>query len=262
MAEIMVLTLFILLLIVAVALERHRKELERNADTINKQRQEIKNLLVFQKVVTDNPNGVVVKDIVQQLSRQKEDIARLEAEAQQRSPTESSVRAFETLVSALTKESNGKATDQQIRDKIKETSAVMKESETLKGQIAQLRSQIKASGRGNEFPSCWVTTPEGKIESIFELLMSETGIRIIERPLPHRAEDKAKLPLSAIRYNTEYPRYEFEALMRPLYEWSVAHECRFYVITASSELSAPISLVNAINGYFYPDGKIHLRTGA
>jgi hypothetical protein len=260
MAEIMVLTLFILLLLIAATMERSKKEIAQNVATIEEQRQRIDILLPYEKLVIESPNGVVVKDIVQELKRQEGKIEDLKAEIQRLTPFESSAKSVETIIAELSKGTKENPTKEQIVDKINKTSDLIRENENLRGQIAQLSSQIKKSGRGNEFPSCWVT-PDGKPESIFDLLIGDSGIRITERDPPYQIPPKSELPLAGIRYDTDLLLHEFDRAVLPLYHWSVAHQCRFYVIIASSDRSAPIHFVNAVNGYFYPDSKIQFRPG-
>jgi len=262
MAEIMVLILFMLLLLLAASVAHHREEIGAKQETIEKQAEKIAQLNIireqFGELLTKTSTGVTVNDIVQQISRQQDRMLRLEAEISRLTPFESSGKSIETIIQALSRESHGKPTTTEIVDKLTQMAQLLNDNETLKGQNVQLSRQIRAAGRGNEFPSCWVT-PDGRVESIFELIMSESGIRIIDRAPLHRSEEKKYLPLSGVLYDMELDRFEFEAAVRPLYQWSVAHQCRFYVMIASSEHSAPIHLVNAVNGYFYPNSKIQFR---
>lgn len=254
-AEIMVLILFALLLILASTWNRLQQEIATKDARIA---QLVALEKPFSDAVQNNPDGLTVTDIIQQIKRQEDRIAHLAAEVERLRPFEASGKDLATIIQEMSRDPRERPTTHQIVNKLQEVAQLVKDNETLKGQNAQLTRQIKASGRGNEFPSCWVT-PDGKTESIFELLISDTGIRIIDRPLPHRIEDKAKLPLSGVNYEVELPRHEFEAVLRPLYQWSIDHQCRFYVIIASSEYSAPIYFVNSVNGYFYPDSKIQFR---
>lgn len=265
MAEIMVLILFMLLLLLAASVAHHREEIGAKQETIEKQAERIAQLNIIREqlgeVLARTSTGVTVNDIVQQITRQQEKILRLEAEVSRLTPFEGSGKSIETIIHALSRESHGEPTATQIADKISRLAELLKDNETLKGQNVQLSRQIRAAGRGNEFPSCWVTA-DGRVESIFELIISESGIRVIDRVPLHRTEEKNHLPLSAVLYEVELDRFEFEAAVRPLYQWSVAHQCRFYVMIASSEHSAPIHLVNAVNGYFYPNSKIQFRPGS
>lgn len=262
MAEIMVLILFALLLILASTHGRLKTEIREQQEIIKSRDSRIAELVVLENQLSDilrgNPKGVTVIDIVQEIKRQQDRIAQLNTKIEQLNQFQASGEALETIIREISRDTHEKPTTQQIIDKLNNAAGLIKENETLTGQNVQLSHQIKASGRGNEFPSCWVTA-DGKVESIYELVMSESGITIIDRPLPHRASDKAQLPISSVPYNVELSNYEFKLHLQPLYQWSVAHNCRFYVIIASSELSAPIHLVNAVNGFFYPNSRIQYR---
>jgi hypothetical protein len=64
------------------------------------------------------------------------------------------------------------------------------------------------------------------------------------------------LPISQVQLNSDLPTAAFLEQLRPLYNWSVEHKCRFYVILHSDGASAPVQAVNAANNYFYPDSRI------
>ena len=128
----------------------------------------------------------------------------------------------------------------------------------MRGQVAQMSRQIKASGKGNEFPSCW-TTLDGKTQSIFEIEISSGGITVHDRDLPDRTQDKAELPISGIKVGDELSLSEFRNQVAPLYRWSVQQGCRFYVIRFSADGNVRADLVNAIDSFFYPDSRIQVR---
>lgn len=262
MAEIMVMILFMLLLLLAALDNHHREELAKTQLTIRDQSELISQFVLVQEKLADiaahNPAGVTVDDILQQIKREHDANERLKEKIIRLEPFEATAKTLETIMQGLAGKGEATPTASQIVEQIQQMARLIKENETLKGQNTQLSRQIRVTGRGNEFPSCWVT-PDGRIESIFELWINEVGIRIIDRTPFHRLGEREKLPLSEIRYDTNLDRYEFETAVRPLYQWSIDHQCRFYVMIASSERTAPIHLVNAINGYFYPSSKIQLR---
>lgn len=258
MAEIIVLILFTLLLALA-AVQASREKI------IQDKERRITELVVFEKQVGDllrnNPQGVTVQDIIQRINRQERRIAEQQREIDRLKPYEASGKALEDIIREIRRTGDDKVTSQQIVEKLQWAAQLTRDNDNLKGQVAQLTNQIKALGRGNELPSCWAT-PNGKIESIFELVIMANGIGIKDRDLPHRAEDKAKLPLAGVQYDIELPLSTFQNQVRPLYQWSVDNRCRFYVIIFSSVASAPIQLVNAVNSFFYPDSRIQYRPGA
>lgn len=245
------------------------QRMERQQNQIAELEREVRRLTPFEASARE------VDDIIRELRRidggkptAKDAVARLkemetlrqEATAQKKEierlkPFEASKAALEDIVREIRRGGDADATPGKVLEKLKEAQLAAKNAENLRGQVAQLTAQIKSTGRGNEFPSCWAT-PEGKTESIFELVITGNGVEIKDRNLPHRREDKTKLPLSSVQYSTELSLATFQSQMRPLYTWSVEQRCRFYVIIYSSVSSAPIELVNAVNSYFYPDSRI------
>ena len=70
-----------------------------------------------------------------------------------------------------------------------------------------------------------------------------------------------QLPLGGLQYGAELSLVTFQTQLRPLYEWSVAKQCRFYAIIYANVQNASIQLVNAVNSIFYPDSPIRYRPG-
>ena len=264
MAEIMILILFSLLLAFTAAIAtREEKIFERD--------KRITELVAvekeIQKILENSPPGVTVEDIIRQIAREKKANAALREELDRLKPYEERAKALEhiirelqleNIIRELRRDGIANPTPKDIAQKLRELLQIQEEALNLKGQIAQMRRQIRQFGRGNEFPSCWVT-PDGGKESIFEVLIKPGGIVVHDRGLPHRASDKAALPLESVQYETELLLEDFQRQLRPLYLWSVEQKCRFYVIIFSSDASVRTDLVNAVNSFFYPDSRIQVR---
>jgi hypothetical protein len=276
MAEIMLLILFLLLLALAGIFNSQRK-------IIKEKDQKIVDLATFGQQLAElqrnNTDGVRIEDVIKKLERQQSKIASLTEEVARLHPFESSGKALEDIIHEIHRTEGFDPTPQQIEERLKQThdladklAAAQKqlqelqeqarltvnEMENQKGQIENLGSQIRQQGRGNEYPACW-STPAGKAESIFELTITANGIRVKDRQLPNRTADRSALPLTGVQFNTELPLGSFQTELRPLYQWSVVKQCRFYVIILSSVSSTPVQLVNAVNSFFYPDSRIQYR---
>jgi hypothetical protein len=257
MAEIMVLILFTLLLALASAIAAKNR-------TIHVQLVRMAQLMPLEDQLKElfqaNPGGVTVKDVIARLERQMKENDALQQEVNRLKPYEASGKALEDIIREIKRSGEQDVTPQKVVDKLQQVAQLTKDNDTLHGQVAQLSSRIKKAGRGNEFPSCWVT-PDGKAESIFELLVTGNGIVIKDHRLANRVADKAKLPLSEVRYGAEVSLADFQGETRALYQWSIDHECRFYVIRFASVKNAPVDLLNAMDAYFYPDSSLQYRQG-
>lgn len=286
MAEIMVLIVFTLLLALAAAYAVKTKAIRDNE-------RRIAELSVMERQMGDllrtGGVGVTVPDIIQRIERQQRQVEALQKEVDRLKPyevrtrsleessrqltrerdilkesvdrlnaAEAAAKTIEDVIRVIERETGGKTDIQQLAERLISTAAAGREIENLKGQVAQLTTQIRAAGRGNEFPSCWAT-PDGKTESIFELMIGSNGVEVADRTLPHRAEDKARLPLTHLQYAKELQLSEFQNQLRGLYQWSVEQRCRFYVVIFSSDARVRADLVNAINTYFYPDSRIQMK---
>lgn len=256
MAEIMLMILFILLLVMGVLVENRDR-------VIHHQQKRLADLQALDHyvadVLKDTGGRMTVTDIIQRIERDNQKVLDLQREVAALRSQAASGRAIEDIIKEIKRE-GGDPTPSEIAAKLQATDKLTHENTTLAGQVTQLTNQIKAAGRGNEFPSCWVT-PDGKVQSIFELVLSPSGIVVKDHTPPDRLTDKAALPLSGVRYDTPLAVDEFISQMRPLYSWSIAKGCRFYVIRYSVMPSAPIPDVNAISDFFYPDSRIVFDKG-
>ena len=255
MAETMLLILFMLLLVLGAILANREAQIRKRDEHIA-QLSAVQHFLDTQ--FPKGKSGVTVADIIQRIERQQRRNDELQQQVALMKPYEATGKALQDIVHEIKRE-GGQVTPQEIAKRISDAGKLTKDNSTLKGQVAQLTHQIKASGRGgNEFPSCWVTA-DGKTQSIFELTLTGSGVKIDDRHLPDRIDDEARLPVTQVQFNSELAPSDFLAQLHPLYEWSVAHSCRFYVIIYSTVGSTPIQAVNAANDYFYPDSRIQYR---
>ncbi len=109
-----------------------------------------------------------------------------------------------------------------------ELKQAQRELSNTKGQLENVRRQFSQSGRGVEAVPCW-PTPSGKEEYIFDVALTNSGFIIRDRKLPHRQEEQSKLPLNQIVFERELTPTRFLAAAKPLFDWSVEHNCRFFV---------------------------------
>lgn len=127
------------------------------------------------------------------------------------------------------------------------------------GQVLELRERLNRVGRGGDLPSCW-TTPEGKADFILEVVLESGGVRVSDAISNDRAEERSRLPISEFDPSVTFSEARFLELTRPLFDWSVRNECRFYVdvfdATADHEKGLYKSRLRAVEGHFY---KRHLE---
>lgn len=143
-------------------------------------------------------------------------------------------------------------------EELEETLTQMAELEDLAknqaGQVLELRDRLKRTGLGGDLPSCW-TTPEGKPAYILEVVLESGGIRVSDAISESRADERSRLPIGRFSPGDVLSELSFLEATRPLFDWSVRNECRFYVdvfdATASHEKSLYKSRMRAVEGHFY-----------
>lgn len=129
------------------------------------------------------------------------------------------------------------------------------EAERLKGQLANIQQKLERLGKGTEMPACWADPKTGKVEYIFRIDLTSTGLIIHDLKLPHRAEEQALLPLGMISFDQELSRGQFSAQTEPLAQWSKNHGCRFFVIardrTQADEKDVYKTMLRTLEDHFY-----------
>ncbi len=130
-------------------------------------------------------------------------------------------------------ESGGAASPDAAKKAIQKLAQGKAEAErqvaTLQGQLKNLQQKLGDLGRGTEMPACWASPTTGAPEYIFDVALTSTSFIVRDRKLLNRKDDEAQLPIGGIRFEQDLSPDEFVAASRPLLDWSVAHQCRFFV---------------------------------
>lgn len=153
---------------------------------------------------------------------------------------------------------------QRVRDEIiakdgSETLAKEIERQTYRianqeGQLQRYESQLKKAGLGKGERPCWVK-PDGTIEYLYDVVLSSTGIRMRGYDYPHRRQERSTLPLPTTDPNETLSMDEFLRRTAPLYNTSVAQNCRFFVVvydgTGETEKEIYKKELRTVEGHFY-----------
>jgi hypothetical protein len=152
---------------------------------------------------------------------------------------------------ALVQGMQGEADIKELVTRLADSEAA---SRNQRGQLVSLREQLERAGLSGVLPSCW-TTPDGRIDYILDVVLDSRGIRVRESSPPHRADERARLPMKPFDAALVYAQGEFSAATQALYNWSVANECRFYVTiyddTGPHEKDLYKRLLDTVEGHFY-----------
>lgn len=128
----------------------------------------------------------------------------------------------------------------------------VRENVTKEGQLKYFEDQLRGTGR-DERP-CWVKE-DGTIEYLFDVVLASEGIRMRENRFPSRETDRTALPMPESNPNETLSESLFLERTRPLFQSSLAANCRFFVTvfdsTAASEKDRYKSLLRTVEGHFY-----------
>lgn len=124
----------------------------------------------------------------------------------------------------------------------------------MEGQLQLYESRLQKAGLGKGNRPCWVN-PEGKIDYLYDVVLSNGGIRMREHRYDHREPERSQLPMPVIDPNQELSTAEFLRKTQPLYNSSLAENCRFYVVvydnTGPTEKVRYKELLRTVEGHFY-----------
>ncbi len=116
----------------------------------------------------------------------------------------------------------------------------------LEGQVKNLRGRLG----GRDLPPCWADRDTGKIEYLFDVIISDDGLRFASAAPIYRLQEFQLLPNTKEMTAELISLGRFEVLADPILEISDQKQCRHYVsITDRSENAYKTTLT--IEDYFY-----------
>jgi len=125
----------------------------------------------------------------------------------------------------------------------------------LEGQLAYLGKQLKAwQGSGVDHPPCWANPQTGGIEYLYRITILDTGLHIAPAWPERRADEARQLPGALELINRTVSSDQFRRLARPIYDWSLAHECRHFVRVVDDPGTSKQTFkdrLRTIESYFY-----------
>lgn len=109
-----------------------------------------------------------------------------------------------------------------------EASRAEKSLQQREGQLANMRNTLERYGRGTEKPACWADEETGKTKYIYDIELSDEGlaVHLAETPPWASARD---LPVRDVTFKRVLSPNKFMEETKPIYDWSEANECRFFV---------------------------------
>jgi hypothetical protein len=122
------------------------------------------------------------------------------------------------------------------------------------GQLKYFENKLAETGNGKDERPCWVR-PDGTIEYLYEVVLVSSGIQMREYENPERAVERARLPMPIVDPQAVLAPDEFLRVTRPLYNESLAENCRFFVViydgTEPYEKGVYKSLLRTVESHFY-----------
>jgi hypothetical protein len=165
--------------------------------------------------------------------------------------------AFHKLKLCEDKNASLKAENGKLSEEIEKLKL---EKERQKAEVAKPNAvlpQPKEVSRfpgGVDYPPCFASAG-GRPDYIFDVTLGSAGIVIHKNDLPAHAGEEAQLPLGEITYDRELTDDSFIADTTALFNFSKAHECRFYARvcdqTKANEKDAYKQRLRVVESHFY-----------
>lgn len=126
--------------------------------------------------------------------------------------------------------------------------------ENQAGLLTRYENQLARLGQGIGGRPCWVQ-PSGDIDFLYDVVLRSSGISMRERPNPHRAAERARLPMPQVEPAEVMTPREFLRRTAPLYAHARNENCVFFVVvydaTQPHEKETFIELLRTVEGHFY-----------
>ena len=96
-------------------------------------------------------------------------------------------------------------------------------------RIERLEAQAAARGSGGlDHPSCWYDR-DGTVAYLFDVALAAGGFVVAPARAPEHEAARKELPVASVQTSRLLTEAEFLRQTRPVYDWSVARQCRFFV---------------------------------
>ena len=119
-------------------------------------------------------------------------------------------------------------------------------------RIAQLEAQV--GGRGTDHPSCWYDA-DNTVAYLFDVALTDEGFVLRLARAPQHRRKRAALPIDTVLTGRLLSRRQFLEQTRPVFEWSVAEDCRFFVrafdLTAADRKELYKARMRTVESRFY-----------
>ncbi len=120
-------------------------------------------------------------------------------------------------------------------------------------RIAELEGQV--GGSGTDHPSCWYDA-DNSVAYLFDVALTDDGFVLrAANVLPEHRNEFASLPLDGVVTGRTLTASQFVVQTRPLFQWSVGHDCRFFVrafdLTATDQKELYKRRMRTLESHFY-----------
>jgi hypothetical protein len=245
MAEVGILIIFVLLLLVVYnqSLSEETARAMDGAEPVSAER------------LRDLKDAESLRDTVRETLKMPatasvDEISRLVRALQERPEPEESRAALDQFQRAVEKAKKDGTPETLVKELEKQSFQIANQD----GQLKRYESQLKDAGLGKGERPCWVK-PDGTVEFLYDVVLTNRGIRMREYSYPQRSRERALLPLPKVNPSEALSEEEFLRRTAPVYKSSLATNCRFFVVIYDATGPAQKELykqqLSAVEGHFY-----------
>ena len=183
-------------------------------------------------------------------TRNKELKAELEAKRAEATTAAQNAAMLETTITELNAEAARTGREnREVREELEQALARAERAERTAAQAG-----TGPGGTGSDHPSCWYDD-DGDVEYVWDVALHERGFLLRPGPAPVNGHRRVSLPINDTTTGRYVTPSEFVAQTKPLYDWSVARRCRFFVRafddTPATAKGLYIRRMRVLEGHFY-----------
>lgn len=131
----------------------------------------------------------------------------------------------------------------------------------LQSEVGGLTRLVGYYERLFGFPPCW-HDGDWRIDYTFDVTFTTNGFILRTVPQPRHADHPVMPAVQAVTTGRELTSGQFATQTKPIYDWSVAHQCRFFVTvydgTAEDEKRIFQERMRVLEGHFYKRERLNV----
>ncbi|MGR9115358.1 MAG: hypothetical protein ACU85E_06295 [Gammaproteobacteria bacterium] len=131
-----------------------------------------------------------------------------------------------------------------LRVLIEKSQTEQRDRQSLRGQLHFLQQQLR--GNGLDHPPCWADPETGTIQYLYRITIHERALSVEPAWPDSRNQELRSIPGALALAGQSLSLETFKTKSEPVFQWSIAHECRHFVRIHDDPLTTKRSFKTAL----------------